>query len=163
MSVRYVLAAVAAFFATAPAASAQSANDLQGTWRLVSSVLEKDGKAIDQFGAGATGMMVLGGDGNFMLTIVAPSLPRFASNSRASGTAEENRAVVAGSIAMFGSYAYDAAGKTLTLRTESSTFPNWNGTEQKRSLFAFDGIELRYGTAQASGGGRATVTWRRAK
>lgn len=162
MSLRFFLAA-AACVATTFAASAQSQNDLQGTWRLVSSVLEKDGKSIDQFGVGATGMMILGADGNFILTIVGPNLPRFASNSRASGTPEENKAVVAGSIAMFGSYTYDVGSRILTLRTESSTFPNWNGTEQRRSLFALDGNELKYGTAQASGGGRATVTWRRAK
>src|SRR5262245_31721104 len=97
-----------------------------------------------------------------MLTIIARNLPKFASNSRASGTAEENKAVVAGSIAMLGSYTYDAANRILTLRTESATFPNWNGTEQRRSLIGFDGKELKYATAQASGGGSATVTWRRA-
>jgi hypothetical protein len=129
----------------------------------VSSVLEKEGKRIDQFGVGATGMMILAADGSFMLTIAGPNLPRFASNNRASGTPEENQAVVAGSIAMFGSYAYDVGSRTLTLKTESSTFPNWNGTEQRRSLFAFDGNELKYGTAQASGSGRATVTWKRVK
>jgi len=28
-------------------------------------------------------------------------------------------------------------------------------------LLSFGGGELKYGTAQASGGGKATVTWRR--
>jgi hypothetical protein len=157
-----ILLATATSIAAASLASAQSAGDLQGTFSLVSSVLERDGKATDQFGTGAKGMMILGADGRFMLTIVGPNLPKFASNSRVSGTAEENKAVVAGSVAMFGTYAYEATSKTLTLRTESATFPNWSGTEQRRSLLAFDGSELKYGTAQASGGGSATVTWRRA-
>jgi lipocalin-like protein len=160
MFIRLVLAALTSM-AVPFAASAQSASDLQGAWSLVSSVLERDGKAVDQFGAGAKGMMILNADGRFILTIIAGDLPKFASNNRASGTPEENKAVVAGSIAMLGTYAYDATNRTLTLRTESATFPNWNGTEQRRSLIGFDGTELKYATAQASGGGRATVTWRR--
>jgi hypothetical protein len=143
-------------------AGAQSPRELEGTWSLVSSILERDGKATDQFGTGAKGMMVLSADGRFMLTIIGPNLPKFASGSRALGTPEENKAVVAGSVAMFGTYAYEAASKTLTLRTELATFPNWSGTVQHRSLLKFDGNELKYGTAQASGGGKAVVTWRRA-
>jgi len=123
MLIRLLLAAVASIAAPL-AAGAQSATDLQGTWSLVSSVLEKDGKSVDQFGVGAKGMIILGADGRFMLTIVGANLPKFASNSRASGTAEENKAVVAGSIAMFGTYAHDDASSTLTLRTDSATFPN---------------------------------------
>jgi hypothetical protein len=161
MLIRTLLAAAAATAAAFPA-SAQSVRDLQGTWSLVSSVLEHDGKTTDQFGTGAKGMMVLDAAGRFMLTIISPNLPKFASNNRAAGTAEENKAVVAGSVAMVGTYAYEAASKTLTLRTELATFPNWSGTEQRRSLLAFVGNELKYGTAQASGGGSATVTWRRA-
>jgi hypothetical protein len=161
MLIRLILAAITSI-AVPLTAGAQSANDLQGAWSLVSSVLERDGNVIDQFGAGAKGMMILGADGRFMLTIIAANLPQFASNNRASGTAEENKAVVAGSIAMLGTYTFDATNKILTLRTESATFPNWNGTEQRRSVIGLDGTEFKYATAQASGGGRATVTWRRA-
>lgn len=141
---------------------AQTTNTLQGTWRLVSSIRVQDGKVTDQFGTGAKGMMILDAEGRFMLTIVGPNLPKFVSNSRASGTPEENKAVVAGSIAMFGRYTYDPASKTMTLRTELATFPNWNATEQRRSVITLNGDELKYATAQASGGGTATVTWRRA-
>jgi hypothetical protein len=46
---------------------------------------------------------------------------------------------------MFGTYAHDAACSTLTLRTDSATFPNWDGTEQKRTLLSFACSELKYG------------------
>src|SRR5213595_2657843 len=78
---------------------AQSAGDLVGTWTLVTSVAEKDGKRIDQFGPDARGMMTLDSQGHFMITIIGADLPRFASNNRNSGTAEENKAVVQYSIA----------------------------------------------------------------
>ncbi len=144
-------------------AMTETANDVVGTWTLVSSVTERDGTKIDQFGAGAKGMLILDATGRFMLTIIGPDLPRFASNNRAGGTAEENKAVVSKSIAMIGSYSVSPADKTLTFRVESATFPNWNGTEQRRLLSSTGGDELKYVTATASSGGVGTVTWKRVK
>jgi Lipocalin-like domain len=97
-----------------------------------------------------------------VLTIIGPDLPKFASNNRAGGTPEENKAVVSRSIAMIGTYLVDPAAKTLTFRVESSTFPNWDGTEQKRLLSSGNNAELKYITPTASSGGVATVTWKRA-
>ena len=161
--------AVAAAFAFQSAmfacsnALAQSATDVVGTWTLGSSVTEKDGTRTDQFGSGAKGMMILDADGHFMLTIVGPDLPKFASNNRAGGTPEENKAVVSKSIAMIGTYSVNTADKTLTFKVDSATFPNWNGTEQKRLLSSGDKDELKYITPTASSGGIATVIWKRVK
>lgn len=155
-------AAQAALFMASPV-SAQSASDLQGTWTLVSSVSEKDGTKTDQFGSGATGMLVFDAKGRFMLTIIGPDLPKFGANNRAGGTAEENKAVVSKSIAMIGDYSVNPSDKTLTFKVENATFPNWNGTEQKRLLSAIDGDILKYVTPTASSGGVGTVTWKRAR
>jgi len=137
--------------------------DLRGTWTLVSSVTDKDGKKTEQFGHGATGMMSLDGGGRFMLTIIGPDLPKFASNNRANGTAEENKAVMGKSIAMIGTYAVDQSEQTLTFKVESATFPNWNATEQKRNVVTINRDELKYVTPTASSGGVGTVTWKRAR
>ena len=85
------------------------------------------------------------------------------SNNRATGTLEENKGVVSKSIALFGTYSINLADKTVDVKIETATFPNWNATEQKRSLITVSGDELKYATARASGGGTATVTWKRAK
>ena len=146
-----------------PPAAAQGSGDIVGTWTLVSSVAEKDGARTDQFGAGAKGMLTLDPMGHFMLMIIGPDLPRFASNNRADGTPDENRAVVSRSIAMIGTYTVDPADKTLVFKVDSSTFPNWNGTEQKRLLSSGSRDELKYVTPTASSGGVGTVTWRRAR
>jgi len=142
---------------------AQSASDVVGTWTLVSSVTEKDGARTDQFGSGAKGMLILDADGHFMLTIIGPDLPKFASNNRAGGTPEENKAVISKSVAMIGTYSVSPADKTLTFKVDSATFPNWNGTEQKRLLSAGGKDELKYITPTASSGGVGTVTWKRVK
>jgi hypothetical protein len=144
-------------------ASAQSANEVVGTWTLVSSVTEKDGTRTDQFGSGAKGMMTLDADGHFMLTIIGPDLPKFVSNNRATGTSEEAMAVVSKSIAMIGTYSVNSSDKTLTFKVDSATFPNWNATDQKRLLVSGNTNELKYITPTASSGGVATVTWKRAK
>ena len=157
-----MLAVVAATMALSGSAQAQAKGDLHGTWVLVSSVTEKEGKKTEQFGSGAIGMMTLDATGHFMLTIIGPDLPRFASNNRADGTPEENKAVMSKSIAMLGSYSHNEADETLTFKVESSTFPNWNGTQQKRVIVAASKDELKYITPTASSGGVGTVTWRRA-
>ncbi len=143
------------------AVSAQTAADVVGSWTLVSSVTEKDGKRTDQFGSGAKGTLMLDAGGRFMLTIIGPDLPKFASGNRADGTADETKAVVARSIAMIGTYAVNPADKTLTFKVEAATFPNWNGTEQKRLLASGSRDELKYVTPTASSGGVGTVTWKR--
>ena len=144
-------------------ASAQTVADVVGTWNLVSSVIERDGTKTHQFGSGASGMLMLDANGRFMLTIIGPDLPKFASNNRAAGTPEEYKAVMSKSIAMIGTYLVDSTAKTLTFRVESATFPNWDGTEQKRLLASDTHEDLIYITPTASSGGVATVTWKRSK
>jgi Lipocalin-like domain len=124
------------------AAFSQSANDVVGTWTLVSSIVVQDGKEIDQFGPDAKGMMSLDAGGRFMLTIIGAGLPKFGSNNRVTGTAEENKAVVGKSIAVFGTYSIDVADRIMTFGLETATFPNWSGTEQKRSLVTFSQTEI---------------------
>jgi hypothetical protein len=160
---RLAIVAVSVVPATMMSASAlaQSASDLVGTWTLVSSVTERDGTKTDQFGTDAKGTMVCDANGHFMLTIIGADLPKFGSNNRAGGTPEENKAVMSKSIAMIGDYLVNESDKTLTFKVDSATFPNWNGTEQKRLLSPIDGDILKYITPTASSGGVGTVTWKR--
>jgi len=73
-----------------------------GSWVLVSNVNEQDGKKSDVFGPNPRGFMTLTPSGHFTMIMMNASLPKFASNNRVKGTAEENQAVVQGSVAMFG-------------------------------------------------------------
>ena len=82
--------------------------------------------------------------------------------SRTNATPEENKAVVQGTIAHFGTYSVNEADKTIAFRIETSTFPNFNGTEQKRG-FTLVGDELTYAVPAFSGGGTAVAKWKRAK
>jgi Lipocalin-like domain len=108
-------------------------------------------------------MTIFGSDGRYVSLVVRSDMPKIGANSRAAGTAEENKAVVQGSIATFGRYTINEADHTLVLNIERSTYPNWNGAEQKRPI-TISGDELKYIVPEASaGGGRGEVVLKRAK
>ena len=143
-------------------AIAQPAKDLVGTWNAVSATVEQGGNKTDTFGPNPKGTLVFDGNGRYVLVILRSDLSKFASNNRATGTPEENKAVVQGSIAHFGAYSVDDDNKTIVYRIEASTFPNWSGVEQKRQ-FTITGDELTYVVPSASVGGTGEIVLRRAK
>jgi Lipocalin-like domain len=157
-----IAAAVASLVLAAPSAFAQS-NSLTGSWTLVSSVVEQGGNRIEPFGPNPKGALIFDANGRYAAMIMRPGLPKLASDNRTTATPEEAKAIVAGSIAHFGSYVVSDVDKTITFRIETSTHPNWDGTEQKRS-FTTSGDELKYiGVSAVVGGASATLTWKRAK
>ncbi len=150
-----------AFLSATSVASAQSASDLVGTWQLVSVVnTAKDGTKSDVFGPNPKGMTIFGPDGHFVQVLTRPGLPKFAADNRLQGTPDENKAIVQGSIAIYGTYSI--ADKTLVLHVESGTWPSWTGTDQKRPLTSYTGDELIW-TLQASVGGTNVTAFRRVK
>jgi hypothetical protein len=157
------VAAVVVISAMHPAiADAQAAKELAGTWSLVSETYEQNGKTIQPYGPSPKGIQIFGSDGHYALIVVNPDLPKFASDNRVAGTAEENKAVVQGSMAYFGAYAVDDAGKTWSVQIEGATFPNWMGRSEKRT-FAIAGDVLTVSIPKASTGLAATLVWRRVK
>jgi lipocalin-like protein len=157
-----LLAALAIGIAGPSAARAQSAKDLVGTWLLVSGITEKDDKKFETFGPGAKGTLFFDATGRFSIVFIAAGLPKFASNNRSQGTADENKAIVGGSIAQFGTYVVNEADKSFTFRVERSTFPNREGMEQ-RLAFTVSADDLMFTDPHSSAGGATTVTWKRAK
>ena len=136
---------------------------LVGTWMYVSvDAVRPDGNRVQTFGPNPQGLASFDSNGCYILLTARLGQPKFASNNRMEGTPEENKAVVQGSIAHFGRYTVNEANKTITFHIETSTFPNWNGTEQKRP-FTLTGDELKWTTLAASGGGSAEVVLKRAK
>lgn len=141
---------------------AQSTNNIVGTWTLVSITNEKNGQKVLPYGPNAKGSFILDGK-QFSLMVVRPDRAKFKSNSRLTGTPEENQETVRGTIAYFGTYSVDAKDNTLvTFHIEGGTFPNWDGAEQKRVL-KVTGNEMNYTNPTIStGAGIARLTWRRA-
>jgi len=137
------------------------AKQVQGSWILVSIYNEQDGKRNDIYGPNPKGLMVLTPDGRFIYLMMRASLPKFAANNRMKGTAEENQAVIQGSHATFGKYTV-ASDKTVNFHIEGSTFPNWDGQDQKR-VMTVSGDELKVTNPHATMSGTNHIIWKRAK
>ena len=146
------------------AAFAQTASDLVGTWMLVSNInIRPDGSRIDLLGPRGTGITIFDTHGRYATMSINRDVPKFASNNRVQGTAAENKAAVEGGLAHFGTYTYDPATKTINYKIEASTYPNWTGTEQTRTIVTFTGDDLKFTAPAGSTGGTGEVGFKRVK
>jgi len=137
-------------------------DQLVGTWTYVSvDTVNPDGSRVPMYGPNPQGLASFDSNGRYILLTSRSGQPKFASNNRMEGTPEEYKAVVQGMIAHFGRYTVNEMDKTITFHIETSSFPNWNGIEQKRP-FTLTGDELKWTTAGSSGG-LAEVVLKRAK
>ena len=141
---------------------AQTGKDIVGTWKPISvTVTGPDGRKSEPFGPNPNSILTFDANGRFVLVNTRPDLPKFASNNRMQGTAEENKAIVQGSIAYFGTYS--VVDKVIIEKVEGGTWPNWVGTEQKRPIISLTGDEMKLSTPAASVGGTAENTYKRIK
>ena len=138
-------------------------DQLIGTWTFVSST----GKLTDgspTWGTNPMGSLIFTENGRFSVQIMRSDRAKFASNNRMKRTPEEIKAMVEGTISYFGKYIVDEAGKTVTYKIEGASFPNWNGTDQKRPIVSLTSDELKYSNPAPSIGGPTTeLTWKRAR
>lgn len=120
-----VVAAVLALSSCAP--SPEPRNQVVGTWQMVSAQIDRNGVLEPAYGDRPRGMLTFTPDMHFVEVLTDSTVPPFASDARGEGTAAENRAAIAGSIGMFGTYTVDGGGQFSGNRVEGATFPNWVG------------------------------------
>ena len=147
--------------ASLPAAVAGAEVSLAGTWTLVAAdVLHADGTRGRDYGAAPKGLLLIDARGHYSLQIFKAERPRFASGDKATGTPAEYQAAVLGSSTHIGTISVEPAAGTLTFKIESASFPNWEGTEQKRT-FELSGDELTYRVPARPDGNIPISVWRR--
>jgi hypothetical protein len=76
MKIQLLLTLVGMAISFAVPTFAQQANDLVGTWTLVSITLEKDGKKTDFYGPNPQGQLIYDATGHFSV-IITRSVPNF--------------------------------------------------------------------------------------
>ena len=137
---------------------------LAGAWQLVRvDNVSPDGKHMPLYGPAPQGLLLIDADGHYALQMVRAQRTRFAGGDKAHGSAEEYRAASMQGNAHYGRV--EAAGGVLRFEIEHATFPNWDGTEQRRP-FTLHGDELTYTVpTPTTGAGHATgeVSWRRVR
>jgi hypothetical protein len=156
-TIAIVSCAVGPLLALASAAAGQSAQDVVGTYTVVSFSNVQGEKKTDVYGSQPKGMMRLDASGRYMVVLMRPDLPRFASSNRTTGTADEYKAVALGSFVHLGTYTVTDGHIIFSL--ENATYPNWAGEVQKRKLMV-TGDQLTY-EVSSSLGGTSTVVWKR--
>ncbi|TLH81500.1 hypothetical protein C1S82_01965 [Mycolicibacterium cosmeticum] len=102
-------------------------NQVVGTWRMVSASIERDGNSVPAYGDRPSGLLTFTPEMHYVEVLTDSTVAPFASNARGEGTDAENRAAMAGSIGMFGTYTVDENGEFSGNRVEGATFPNWVG------------------------------------
>jgi len=160
-----VQAAVAAFlFLSATSQAAEPGKSMRelivGTWNfVVAEVTAPDGKKSFPFGETPKGILIFAPDGHFAQIHVAGDVPKIASNNRLTGTPEEYAAIMRRSISLFGTYTVDEAKKTVTFHIASSTFPNWEGESQVRTIDTLTADEFRNTNPNVAGGRGSASNW----
>ena len=146
-----------------PAASQRE--QIVGTWNfVVAEVKAPDGKVSYPFGEKPKGILVFTPDGHFTQIHVASDVPRIASNNRLTGTPEEYAAIMRRSLSVFGTYTVDEDKKTVTFNIVSSSFPNWEGEAQTRTIDKLTADEFQNTNPNVAGGrGSASNFYQRAK
>lgn len=161
-SALFILTAV--LVGTSASANAGSQNQVLGTWRMVTAQIDPDGKNVPAYGDKPNGLLVFTEDMHFIEVLTDATIPKFASDARGQGTAEENRAAMAGSIGFFGTYTVDKEGVFSGNRVEASTFPNWIGQVRTRKelRLVVEGDRMTE-NFQRPDGTRIRIVWQRVK
>lgn len=155
------LVAMLAGLAARDAQKPPRAFPLQGSWTLVAAdKVLPDGQSARDYGEHPKGRLVVDAQGRYSLQIFKSERLPFARDSKADGSVDEFRSAVMGSSTHYGTMTIDPGAGLLVFSIEGSSFPNWEGTTQKRQ-YRFDGTELRYKVPPRADGSVPISVWRR--
>jgi hypothetical protein len=112
------------------------------------------------YGDHPKGRLIVDAAGRYSLQIFQSERPRFASDSKAGGSADEFKSAVMGSSTHYGIVTVNEKDELLVFSIEGSSFPNWEGTVQKRQ-YKLEGAELRYRVPPRADGSIPVSVWHR--
>src|SRR5258705_5894586 len=127
-------------------AQEKSAKELiVGTWTLtIADHVRSDGGKVPGFGPLPNGTATFGSDGRYSVQIKR-NTPAPAANA----TVGAGQAAAHETVSQSGTYAIDDSQKTLTLRIEQSSLPNWGGTTQAQTIKFLVGDDLGWTNQKA--------------
>jgi hypothetical protein len=136
-------------------------SQLQGTWVLVSAdKLLPSGERTQDYGQSPKGRLTVDSQGRYSLQIFKSERLSFASGEKAQGSAAEYASASLGCSTHYGTIVADAEQHILTFKIEGASFPNWEGTTQKREYTLKDGV-LTYRVPPRADGTIPISVWKR--
>jgi hypothetical protein len=137
------------------------AEQLVGAWTLISWEQTKaDGTRVRRYGENPAGIALFDAGGRYIITVMRSDRANYASGALWQGTAAEDKATADGTITYFGTYSVNEADSSIAIHIDGSSFPNWNGADQKR-VIAIAGDRLTL-TVRPPSGEIVDVIWKRA-
>jgi hypothetical protein len=164
--VSLTLSALAVSSAISAETSPPGANQLVGTWKLV-SIEERDasGKLVVplDFGPEPVGILTYDASGHMSAQAMRRGRPRLASEDVHRATPEEAKTAFTGYAAYFGTYEVNEREGIVIHHVEASLLPNWEGGEQRRKFtLSGDKLILEPPPFKANGEKRSRrLTWQR--
>lgn len=113
----------------------------------------------NRFGDNPNGIAVFEQNGRYAIILLRSDLPKIASGNALTGTPAEDRAIVHGTTAYFGTWSVDDATSTMVTHVDAATYPNWDGLDQKRQVSITGDIMRLCVSSQI--GGISCVVWRK--
>jgi len=107
---------------------------LVGRWTLVSFETVGDRDVEYPIGRDVSGVIVYGEGGDMAVQIMQANRSIVASGDPSTATLSELSAAVNGYVAYFGTYSVDEDARVVTHHVRGSLFPNWVGTDQRRTI-----------------------------
>jgi hypothetical protein len=160
-----VLAIGVGFNRDATAQQQSLKEQLLGTWILAAwEQMRPDGGKFEKYGADPRGFHIFEKNGRFFAMMARPDLPKIAASDPQKATLDEAKAIMAGSIAYYGTYTVNEAERMVVLRMDASTFPNQLGRDLSRRIVSVTANEMVYANPDATtGGGQIQLSWKRAQ
>ena len=114
-----------------------------GVWALVSAKWARsDGKVTYLLGSDAVGRLIYTLGGRMFVAVLNPHRTPFTSGDPRGGTQKEIKTAFEGCIFYYGAYDIDQRESVVIHHVERSSFPNWEGGDQRR-YFEFSGDQLK--------------------
>jgi hypothetical protein len=144
------------------AGAAQAADfPLAGTWTLTAADrITPAGVREHDYGEAPKGRLIIDAAGRYSLQIFRTERPRFASCDEKKGTTEEYAQAALGSSTHYGAVSIDEAAHQLVFQIDGASFPNWEGTVQRRT-YDLKGDALSYRVPTAPDGNVPLSEWKR--
>ncbi|HYG06909.1 MAG TPA: lipocalin-like domain-containing protein [Stenotrophomonas sp.] len=156
-----VMLAMFAGLAARDTAEAAEPFSLQGTWNLVAAdKILPGGTQVRDYGEQPKGRLIIDAQGRYSLQIFKSERLRFAADNKGDGSTGEFKSAVMGSSTHYGKVTIDAGQHLLVFSIEGSSFPNWEGTVQKRE-YESDGRTLSYRVPARADGSIPVSVWRK--
>ena len=147
-------------------ATRMPADEFVGAWKLVSFERRNAaGEVTYPMGANPVGRLAYDGLGRMSAQLMRPDRPKFQSDGvPRAGSPEEKIVAFDGYTAYYGTYSVNAKERVVIHHVEASLYPNWVGSDQRRSYeFSGDQLILRVVGGSGGPGTESRLVWQRAR